>query len=273
MRDLNESSNERRELLVSEPAKGVLRVTLNRPERLNALTSEVLAELSTVLDAVAKDSVTRVVILNGAGTSFCAGFDLDEIAQTQEMGLPELLRNQERWAAAVQRIVDLPVPVIAAIDGAAVGAGMSLALAADLRVVTHKAKFGAAFVRIGLSGADLGLSWSLPRVVGMGVAAELMLTGRNVDAAEAYRIGLANRLCPDHDLQSAAMDLAAEISANSPFGVRLTKQALHAGVDASSFRVAVDMENRNQLLASRTEDMAEVMRARWERRPPRYRNA
>lgn len=260
------------ELVVSTHAEGIVQLTLNRPERLNALTTGLLARLAQALDDVADDPAMRAVILAGSGRAFCAGFDLDEITATQSLGLPELLRNQEQWAASVQRIVDVPVPVIAAIDGPAVGAGMSLALAADMRVVTERAKFGAAFVRIGLSGADLGLSWTLPRVVGMGIAAELMLTGRPVDGVEAHRIGLANRVSTEAELLSTALELAAAVAANSPFGVRLTKQVLHAGVDAPSFGAAVELENRNQLLASRTEDMVEAMQAYQQRRAPKYRN-
>lgn len=259
-------------LLVSEPVENILQVSLNRPDRLNALDQDLFDRLTVVLDAVAGAPRIRALVLTGTGGGFCSGFDLDELGATLSTGLPELLRSLEGWAATVQRVVDLPVPVIAAIDGPAVGAGMSLALAADLRVVTARATLGAAFVRIGLSGADLGLSWTLPRVVGMGLAAELMLTGRQVDGAEANRIGLANRLCEESELLPTAFELAGAIAANSPFGVRLTKRVLHAGVDAPSFAAAVELENRNQLLASRTEDMAEAFGSRRERRAPKFRN-
>lgn len=259
-------------LLTSEPAEGIVQVTLNRPDRINALNPELLDALGAVFAEVADDPRVRAVLLTGAGRGFCSGFDLDELAGTWSQGLPELLHHQEGWAATVQRMVDLPVPVIAAIDGPAIGAGMSLALGADLRVITARARFAAAFVRLGLSGADLGLSWTLPRVVGMGVAAELMLTGRQVDGVQAHGLGLANRLCEPAELLPVALALAAEIAANTPFGVRLTKRALHAGVDAPSFAAAVEVENRNQILASRTEDMAEAFKASREGRAPTYRN-
>jgi enoyl-CoA hydratase len=223
-------------LLVSEPVENVLQVSLNRPERVNALTPDLLDRLSALLDAVAGDPRVRAIVLTGAGAGFCAGFDLDAMTQTWSMGLPELLHEQEGWAA------------------------------------TAAASFGAAFVRVGLSGADLGLSWSLPRVVGMGFAAEIMLTGRQVPGAEAYRIGLVNRLCEEHTMLPTALDLAGAIAANSPFGVRLTKRVLHAGVDAPSFAAAAEIENRNQILASRTEDMAEALHALRERRTPTFRN-
>jgi len=259
-------------VVASEPGAGVVQLTLNRPDRLNALTTVMLDRLADALDAVARNPSVRAVVLTGAGRGFCAGLDLDEVAGTRSQGMPELLARQEGWVTVVERIVDLPQPVIAAVDGAAVGAGFSLAMAADLRIATPNAGFGAAFVRVGLSGADLGLSWSLPRVIGLGAAAELMLTGRRVDGHEAVRLGMVNRLCEPSELLPTAVALARDIAANSPFGVRLTKQALRTGVDAPSFRAATQNENRNQMLASRTEDMAEALRARQERREPAYRN-
>lgn len=260
------------ELVVTTLAEHVVRVELNRPERRNALTPTLLARLNALLDEISADSTVRAVVLTGAGQGFCSGFDLDEIAATQDAGLPELLRRQESWASTVQRLIDLPIPVVAAVNGAAVGAGMSLALAADMRVVTARTRFGAAFVRIGLSGADLGLSWTLPRTVGMGLAAEIMMTGRLVDGEEAHRIGLANRICEEHELLDRALELANAVTANSPFGVALTKRALHSGVDAPSPAAAIEVENRNQILASRTDDMAEALLARSASRAPRFRN-
>ncbi|GGL10012.1 enoyl-CoA hydratase/isomerase family protein [Nocardia jinanensis] len=260
------------DLLVDRPAAGIARITLNRPERLNAMTTGLLDRLVRALDEIAGAGTARVVVVTGAGRGFCAGFDLDEVAETRDQGIPGLLARQERWADAVRHVVELPIPVIAAIDGPAVGAGMSLALAADLRVATERASMAAAFVKIGLSGADLGLSWSLPRLVGAGLAADLMLTGRRIDAAEALRVGLINRLCAPDELWTTAARLGGEIAANSPFGVRLTKQALRYGVDAPGWSAAVEFENRNQLLASRTADMAEALTAVREKRAPIFEN-
>lgn len=259
-------------LLVTEPVENILEVTLNRPERTNALTPGLLDRFGSVLDAVAADTRLRAVVLTGSGHGFCSGFDLEELKTTWSMGIPELLAHQERWAAAVQRVVDLPLPVIAAVDGPAVGAGMSLASAADLRVGTSNASFGAAFVRVGLSGADLGLSWTLPRIVGMGVAAEIMLTGTPIDGTEAFRLGLINRLCADAELRSSTFALAGEVARNSPFGVRLTKRTLHAGVDAPSFAAAAEIENRNQVLASRTDDMPMALQALRDGGTPEFGN-
>ncbi|WP_020497534.1 enoyl-CoA hydratase/isomerase family protein [Sciscionella marina] len=259
-------------LALDEPDPGVVRLTLNRPHRSNALTAELMSGLGGALDRISADPDVRVVVLAGAGTAFCSGFDLEEIEGTWALPLPELLSAQQNWALTTARLAELAVPVIAAVDGPAVGAGMSLALAADLRVATQRSRFAAAFVRIGLSGADMGLSWTLPRVVGSGVAAELMLTGRELGGEQAARLGLVNSICEPELLHTAALELAGEIGANSPFGVRLTKQALRTGQDASSLRAAIDNENRNQLLASRSEDMAESMAARTQRRTPDYRN-
>jgi enoyl-CoA hydratase len=248
-------------LRVSEPAENVLQVTFCRPERRNALTPELLADFRDVLRAAADDAELRAVVLTGAEGAFCAGFDLDAIEATGSLGLPDLLRQQEGWAEAAAMLAELPMPVVAAVDGPAVGAGMSLALAADVRVATERARFAAAFVRVGLSGADLGLSWTLPRAVGMGLAAELMLTGRAVSGVEAHRFGLVNRLAAPSELLAVALALTAEITRNTAFGVRLTKQVLRSNVDAPSMRAAMELENRNQLLASRTPEAAEALTA------------
>lgn len=266
------NQREQDELLVTEAGPAVLLVSLNRPHRRNALTPGMLARLTALVDEIAADTSVRALVLTGIGEGFCSGFDLDEIRGTWELGLPAMLRKQEEWAHAMQRLIELPVPVIAAVNGAAVGAGMSLALAADMRVVTERTTFGAAFVRIGLSGADLGLSWTLPRTVGMGLAAEIMMTGRPVDGTEAHRIGLANRVCAEDDLLATATELAGAVTANSPFGVALSKKVLHSGIDAPSLAAAVELENRNQILASRTDDMAEALRAHRERRTPEFRH-
>lgn len=160
--------------------------------------------------------------------------------------------------------------MVAAVNGAAAGAGFSLALAADVRYASPAARFNAAFVKIGLTGGDCGSSWALPRLVGLGHASEILLTGRMVDAEEASRIGLVNRVVPAEELLTTALDTAALIVGNSPLGVRLTKEVVQANVDATSLQGAVELENRGQVLTSRTEDMAEALRAFREKRPPVY---
>jgi enoyl-CoA hydratase len=181
-----------------------------------------------------------------------------------------MLRVQEAYAEAFAGFHLLAKPVVAAVNGAAAGAGLALALAADVRLASPSARFNAAFVRIGLTGGDLGFSWALPRTVGLGHASLIMLTGRLVDAAYAYRIGLVNDVVDPEDLLVASLDLADEIAANSPWGIRLTKQVLQANVDAPSLHAAMELENRNQVLATRTLDMQEALAAFREKRPARF---
>ena len=244
--------------------------TLNRPERMNALTFGTFDELRWLCEDVGADASARVLVLTGAGRGFCSGLDLADADQLSEMSPPEMLARQEGWAAGIAAFRALPKPVVAAVNGAAAGAGLALALAADLRVASTAARFNAAFVRIGLSGGDVGVSWMLPRIVGLGRAAEIMLTGRMVDATYAERIGLVNTVTEPDALLDAAFDLAGEMVSNSPFGLRLTKQVLQTNVDAPSLEAALELENRNQVLTTRTEDMAEALAAFREKRSPRF---
>jgi enoyl-CoA hydratase/carnithine racemase len=252
------------------PVPGVLVATLNRPHRMNALTFGMFGQLQTLCDDVAADDTVRTVILTGAGRAFCAGLDLDDAASLSAMTAAQFLHEQEGWAHAITSFRRLPKPVIAAVNGAAAGAGFSLALAADIRLATPAARFNAAFVKIGLTGGDCGSSWMLPRIVGLGHAYEILLTGRFVDAAEAAGIGLVNRLVAPDDLLPQAITLAETINANSPLGVRLTKQVVQTNVDAPSLEAAIEIENRNQALASRSPDMAEALTAFREKRPPSF---
>jgi enoyl-CoA hydratase/carnithine racemase len=247
-------------------------VTLNRPERLNALTFPTFDELHDLCRRLGSDEATRVVVLTGAGRGFCAGLDLDEAAKLPEMTTPENDAGQEHWGATVLALHRLPQPIIAAVNGPAAGGGLSLALAADIRIASTAARFNAAFVRIGLSAGDLGASWALPRVIGLGRAAELMFTGRFVEAEEAEAIGLVNRIVQPDQLLPSAFELAERIASNSPYGVRLSKRVLQANVDAPSLEAALELENRGQVLATRTEDMREALDAFRAKRQPRFRN-
>lgn len=249
---------------------GVLLVTLDRPERLNALTFEMFDALHALSSEVDADDDIRVMVLTGEGRGFCSGLDLDAAEQLLGMTAQQMLRGQERWAAAVTSLRHVRVPVIAAVNGPAAGAGLALALAADVRLASPAARFNAAFVRIGLTGGDCGVSWLLPRIVGFGHASELLLTGRVIDAHEALRLGMVNRVVEPVDLLPAAFELAEEIARNSPFGVRLTKQVLQTNVDAPSLEAALELENRNQVLATRGDEMGEALAAFREGRDPRY---
>lgn len=257
-------------LLTDRSHPGVLLVTLNRPERFNAITFQMFDELHDLCRKLKDDDATRAVILTGAGRGFCSGLDLDEAATLADMTPAEMYQGQEHWAGAYEALHDAPQPVIAAVNGAAAGGGLGLALAADIRVASTEARFNAAFVRIGLSAGDVGVSWSLPRVVGLGHAAEIMLTGEFVDAAEAGRIGLVNRVVAPGELLDAAFEIADRIAANTPFGVMLTKRVLQANVDAGSLRQAIEVENRGQTLATRGEDFREALAAFRAKRAPQF---
>ncbi|MBS1842835.1 MAG: enoyl-CoA hydratase/isomerase family protein [Actinobacteria bacterium] len=258
----------------AELAPGVKLLTLARPQKLNAMSWLMVSELRGALEAVRVDPTTRVLVLTGSGRGFCAGIDMDGAdAVGSADGTIEVYERQERFAELAVALHELPQPVIAAVNGPAAGGGMALALACDVRLCSTAASFSVAFVRLGLSGCDVGVSYLLPRLVGLGIASELMLTGRRVDAEEAYRVGLANSLHEPEHLLDAAADLAAQMARNAPFALQMTRQVLHQNVDAGSLRTAVELENRTQVLATRTEDMKEALAAFRARREPSYRRA
>ncbi|HEY2694747.1 MAG TPA: enoyl-CoA hydratase-related protein [Pseudonocardiaceae bacterium] len=259
-----------RTLLVSEPAPGVAVVTLNRPDRYNAMTDTMFDELEDVALALGDDDDCRVVVLTGAGRAFCAGYDLADADELAGLGALGMLDKQERAARALLAIRTVRLPVIAAVNGAAAGGGMALALAADIRLADANAKFNAAFVRIGLSAGDLGTSWLLTRLVGPAHASEICFTGRLVPADEAARIGLVNAVSGPDALLDDALALAAAIVANSPGGVQLSKRALQANQEVSSYAAALELENRGQALLTRSEDMPEALAAFKDKRPPAF---
>lgn len=257
-------------LLLEPVGEGIVLLTLNRPDRLNAITFEMFDELHAACGELASDTDVRVVIITGAGRGFCSGLDLDEAEKLPEMSAREMMQGQERWGGAMAAIRELPQPVIAAVNGPAAGGGLAVALAADIRVASTEARFNAAFVKIGLTSGDIGVSWALPRIVGLGHAAEIMLTGRFVGPEEAARIGLVNRVVAPDALLQEAIDLAAEIVSNTPFGVTMSKRVLNLNVDAGSFRSALEAENRGQTLATRGQDFREALAAFREKRAPDF---
>ena len=249
---------------------GIALVTMSRPERLNALRLADVVEFLELLDTIDRDDRVRVVVLTGAGRGFCSGHDLSEFA-----GSPEVVEQydvQEAFAHLTARVCSLRVPVIAAVNGPAAGGGLALALASDTRVCAESAVFNAAFVRLGLSGCDVGVSYLLPKVVGSTLAFEMMLTGRLVDADEAARSGLVLRMVPDGEVVSAAFQIAEQICANSPFGIRMTKQVMRANLDAPSLDAAIQVENRAQIVCTHTRDHTEAVRAFRDRRPAAFTN-
>ncbi len=253
---------------VVEDTIGILRI--NRPGRMNSQTVRMFHEYGEAALAL-RDSRLRALIVTGAGDrAFCAGFDLDEIHYLTEMGVLEFLKFQETATGGIQAIRHLPFPVIAAIHGPATGGGLALALAADIRLADERVKMSAAFVKVGLSVGELGTSYHLTRLVGPALAAEIAYTARIVEAEEAERIGLVNRVVPSEQLMDEALSIARLIATNSPGGVRMSKRAIQRNQEITSYAAALELENRGQALMSRTRDMPEALAAFKERRPPRF---
>ncbi len=264
--------------VISRPLEaGILEVRMNRPDRLNALNPALIADLLAVFKGLQHDRQTRVVILTGEGKGFCSGADLQEhvapggIPGTEGMSqLGFVYKFQEHLAELMLAIHECDKPVIAAINGAAVGGGFGLALASDVRIASNKAKFGAVFIKTGLSAADVGTSYFLPRLVGAGVAAELMLTGRIFKADEAREIRLVSQVVAPEGLDEAALVMARAMAENSEYGVWMTKKTLWSNVDASTLRQAMELENRTQVLGTFTGCMEASIEAFAEGRPPRW---
>lgn len=239
---------------------------LARPARLNAI-NQIIGELHRALETIRADRSVRVVVLTGSGRGFCSGIDMKDFGP----GMPddsapaiEFLIHQERMAAVSQLFRDLPQPVIAAVNGAAVGGGFALCIASDIRICSKSASFANGAIRLGLTGAEMGISYHLPRVVGTSAAADWMLTGRTVAAEEALRTRLVSALLGDNALITYALELAGQIVAHPALGVQLTKKALQHNTDAPGLAPALELENRNQVIAAAT-DQAAAIRAGWAR--------
>jgi enoyl-CoA hydratase/carnithine racemase len=234
------------------------------------MTNVMFAELERIARNLADDNDVRVVILTGAGVGFCAGSDLDDAERLPELSALGMFDQQNRAARALAAVRAIPVPVIAAVNGAAAGGGFSLSLMADIRLGSPSAKFNAAFVKIGLSAGDLGASWLLPRLIGPAQAADIAFTGRMVGAEEAERLGLLNAVTGPDDLIERAVKMAGQISANSPGGIKLSKRALQSNLEISSFAAALELESRGQALLTRCADMPEALAAFREKRAPNF---
>lgn len=252
--------------------QGIAVLTLDRPQSANALTLPMVARLRSTIAALNDDRQVRVLVLAARGKAFCAGLDLKEVLMGEDapQGPIENMDLQERFAGLMSEVAGARFPVVAAINGAAVGAGMGLALAADVRIVGPGAKFLVGAVKVALSAGECGISYHLPRLIGGGRAFELMLTGRAVDAGEAHAIGLATTLAGEEDLLDAALKVARQIAANSPYAIKHTKQVMHANIDAPGLEAALELENHVQCLALGTEDFREACRAFAEKRVPQF---
>jgi enoyl-CoA hydratase/carnithine racemase len=261
------------EHLIVEQRGNALWVTMNRPERLNALSRRLVEELRDLFVGLYWRHEVRVVVLRGAGANFCAGLDLKEGGNRGPRGPGEGLIGQRRISEIVIAMRRCPQPIVALVDGAASGGGFALALASDVRIVTPTLKMNAAFIRIGLSACDIGVSYFLPRMVGSSVAAELMLTGRFLGAERALGLGLASKVVAPDALEAEGEALVGDMLATTPLGLRLTKECLNHSIDAGGLEAAIAMEDRNQILCAQGEDFAEGVRAFLEKRPPHYGSA
>ena len=250
-------------------------ITLNRPERLNAIDGSLIDGVDDALDVLGTGEF-RVAILTGAGRGFCAGADLSGTGKPWTQTKPTTpafkvsYDAQLRLAGLYTRIYELDIPVIAAVNGVAVGGGLAFSLVSDIRVASDQARFGSVFIKAGFSSMDMGTSYLLPKIVGAGVARELMLTGRIIDAAEAYRIKLVHEVVAPDDLMPAALKVARSIAENNAYGVWQTKTGLNAALDAPSLRHAIEIENRTQILSGFTNNPVEAARAHQEKRAPRW---
>lgn len=252
-------------LRLDTPHPGTLLLTLDRPERLNAMDEVMVRELYEACAAIEADRSVRAVVLTGAGRGFCSGIDLRDFGESVRAALEhdiDRLRFQEHMGSLPQALRALPQAVIAAVNGPAVGGGLALCLAADVRICSGSASFGNAAILIGLSGAEMGMSYHLPRIVGTSVAADWMLTGRMVSSDEALQRGLVSERVEDDRLLDRALELAQQIAANAPLAVELTKRALQVNVDAPGLSAALEVENRNQVITAVSEE-AVAARAKW----------
>ena len=252
-------------------------LTLNRPERLNAIDHDMLRALRAFFDERHRDFGTRVIVITGAGRGFCAGLDLKMDGPAWQPGVgpvQNVLTFQEDIADLMVKMRNCPQPLIAAVNGPATGGGLSIAIASDMRIGTENARFACSYLNLGLGGADVGSSYFLPKIAGSAHAADMLYSGRIVDAAEAKEMGLITRIVPNDELVPLAFSIAdGMIRKASPLGLRLTKQVLNETVTGISLDSALKLENRNQILASQTTDATEARRAWAEKREPVWRDA
>ncbi|MFW9821515.1 MAG: enoyl-CoA hydratase/isomerase family protein [Candidatus Thorarchaeota archaeon] len=273
-------------LKIEEREDGISIIIFNRPDRLNAINFQFIEDLQDYLNKLENNLNIRVIILTGEGRAFCSGLDIKDSQILLKRKIPEnllkfeylKLKDKIKRAALVQKLLSqlmvglrrIPQPVIAAIKGAAYGGGLSFALASDIRIAGESAEFCNAFINVGLSGADCGSSYWLPRIIGLSRATEFMYTGRIMKAQEANMIGLVSRIVPDNKILSEALKIAHEIITKSPIGVRFTKEAINMNVDAPSLEAATMLENKTQVICINADDMLEGVFATLEKRTPNY---
>lgn len=250
-------------ITLDDTAEAVVTIRLNRPDRLNAIDFPLVGQLHDALDEVAGRDDVKVVVLTGAGRAFCAGMDLRDHGPIPEVGEHRHrhagVSGQAYLANLTQHIRDSPQIYLAAVNGPAHGGGLALAAACDLRLASTTASFASAFIKTGLTGTDVGVTYLLPRLLGAAAAFDMIITGRTVDADEALRLGLVSRVVPPGDLLDEALDTAAQVASYTTFGLRRTKEVLWHNLEAPSLASAIAMENRNQELAARDPEVIEYM--------------
>lgn len=269
-------------------SNGIGLITLNRPKSLNAMSCQMFEDLNNIFDKLMINLDCRVVILKGEGRAFCAGLDLkemnilnskripEEYKKFYYLNVPEVLKIriyfQSRLSRVIVKMRKISQPIIALIQGAATGGGFALTLASDIRIAGEKARFNNAFIKLGLSGSDVGTSYFLPRLIGLSRATEILYTGRFVDAEEAERIGLVLKVVKgdDRELLSAGMEIAEELLTKSPLGLRMTKEAINLSQDSPSLETIIQLENRAQALCGSSNDILEGVVAFFEKRKPKY---
>jgi enoyl-CoA hydratase len=252
-------------VLVDHPRPHVAVVRMHRPDRLNAMSIELVSELHDALGVIAEENDTWVVILTGSGRAFSSGLDLKDHGVVPNIDGLQVGRIAQRAMRHYSRLVPtlrhLPQPVIAAVNGPAYGGGMCLALGADLRFAGEGAVFNSTGIVNGLTSTELGVSWLLPRLIGVARSNDLLFTGRVVDAAEALQMGLVSRVVPDDELLDTCLDVAERMCAFSPYGLSMTKDVVWANLEVSSLDAAIELEDRNQLMLGFTENLPDAIRA------------
>ncbi len=264
-------------VLVDHPQPHTAVVTLNRADRLNAMSIDLVIELEDRLQEIAAENDTWVVILTGAGRAFCSGLDLKDygiIPNIDGLSVGRIAQRSMRYySRLILTLRRMSQPVICAVNGPAYGGGMCLTLAAEMRVAAQSATFNATGIVNGLTSTELGASWLLPRLVGAAHSNDMLLTGRRIDAAEAYRMGLVSRVSPDAEILTDALEIAQRMCEFSPYGLAMTKDILWVNLENPSLEAAIEIEDRNQLMLGFTENLPEAIRAFDHGRPPVYTDA
>lgn len=268
---------------------GIGILTLNRPEQLNAMNFQMSEELHSIYDQLITNLDCRVLLLRAEGRVFCAGLDLKESTVLQSKKKPDDLKKKfyflqvpekdiikakiyAQWRASqiIVKMRRINQPIIALVQGAASGVGFAFSLASDMIIGSNEARFNNAFINVGFSGSDLASSYHLPRLIGMSRAAEILYTGRFVEAEEAERIGLILKIVEKEKLVESGIELAQNLLAKSPLGLRMTKEAINLSLDSPSLETIIQLENRTQMLCSSSSDLNEAISAFFEKRKPKY---